>query len=90
MKSDKVSKPIAAELRKAGAVVQFIEGPRGQKGVPDLLVGFGGRTFLLECKDPETGRISPGQLIWHAQWAGAPVAVVSSVVEALIAIGLAP
>lgn len=91
MKSDRVVKDnIVPALRKAGASVVFIEGPRGQKGIPDLLVGFNGKTFLLEGKDPETGRMSEGQLIFHASWKGAKISVVTSAAEALIAIGLVP
>ncbi len=62
------------------------------KGVPDLLVGFQGRNILLEVKRPlgprggKDGRkLTPDQVIWHANWRG-QVAVVRSVDEAVKAV----
>jgi hypothetical protein len=41
---------IVKALREAGASVLSLS-PMGS-GCPDLLVGFGGRNFLMEIKDP--------------------------------------
>lgn len=45
---DTNERPIIEALRAAGATVTQLDG----KGVPDLLVGFRGQTFLLEVKLP--------------------------------------
>ena len=94
---------IVAALRAAGCSVQLIQGANGQRGVPDLLVGARGpcdmrgcaqdacgrMTYLLEVKRPKVGRLSPAQEKWHAAWRG-QVAVVTTVDEALAAVGLRP
>jgi hypothetical protein len=49
-----VSEPgIVKALEQIGASVSRLD---GEEGLPDLLVGFRGEDFLLECKDPETTR----------------------------------
>lgn len=48
---DAAERGIIAALREAGASVEQLDG----KGLPDLLVGFEGRTFLMEVKDPVMG-----------------------------------
>lgn len=61
-------------------------------GAPDLIVGFVGRTFLIEIKNPKTryGRkgLNPYQVKWWETWTGVPPAMVYSIEEALQAIGL--
>lgn len=80
---------IVAALRSAGATVQPLHSV-GQ-GCPDLLVGFRGQTYAIEVKDgrkpPSARKLTPAQNDWHAGWRG-HVAVVSTVEEALAAIGL--
>ena len=73
---------IVEALRAVGATVVSLA-PIG-KGVPDLLVGFGGGTYLLEVKN-RAGRglrLTDDQARWHTGWRG-HVAVVSTVAEAL-------
>lgn len=74
---------IVAALRAAGATVQHLHAV-GQ-GCPDLLVGIGGRNFLVEVKDgakpPSDRRLTPDQETWHRQWRG-QVAVLTSAREA--------
>jgi hypothetical protein len=48
---------IVEALQAAGAVVERLGYP---KGVPDLLVGYQGRTFLLEVKNPDRKRKGGG------------------------------
>jgi len=48
---------IVKALRAAGAYVQLLE--QGG-GVPDLLVGYRGRTYLVEVKNPEEKRSGGG------------------------------
>ena len=76
-------------LRSVGAHVESLAAVGG--GIPDLLVGFRGRNWLLEVKDgrrpPSERRLNPAQQAWHAVWAG-HVVVVRSPEEALRAIGI--
>ncbi len=88
---------IVEALRSAGAVVTRID----DAGVPDLLVGYRGRTILIEVKLPlgarggksqrreaEGGRgdLTASQVKWGDAWTGAPAIVVRSAAEALAAL----
>lgn len=75
---------IVEALRAAGASVQ----PLSAKGCPDLLVGYRGRTFLLEVKVGRA-RLTEDQEEWHETWEGQRVEVVRSVEAALQIIGAA-
>lgn len=86
-KQDHNATEIASALRHAGAFVRFIEGSHGQAGVPDLLVGFRGITYLMEIKMAK-GRLSEAQKDFMLGWNGGPIVVVRSPLEALGAIGL--
>jgi hypothetical protein len=81
---------IVAALRAAGATVQPLH-TIGQ-GCPDLLVGVGGRSYVLEVKDgrkvPSARKLTPDEVKWFAAWKGHAV-VVESAKDALKAIGLA-
>jgi hypothetical protein len=95
--------PIVEALRAAGASVTVIG--MGD-GVPDLLVGMAGRTYLLEVKHApgprggthRSGNKSKGgdgvltgdQVAWWAAWRGAPPVIVRTPAEALAAIGATP
>lgn len=76
---------IVAALRKIGASVTPLHTVGG--GVPDLLVGRAGQTWLIEVKDgrkpPSDRRLTPDQVEWHAAWRGGPVAVVEDAGAAL-------
>lgn len=54
--------------------------------MPDLLVGYQGRNYLLEIKDggkvPSARKLTPDQVAWHDAWRGA-VCVVTSPEEAI-------
>jgi hypothetical protein len=69
---------VVAALRRVGATVQPLHAVGD--GVPDLLVGFRGQTFLIEVKDgmkpPSKRKLTPDQVDWHSAWRGGPVAVV--------------
>lgn len=62
---------IILALRQAGRSVQPLH--TVGKGCPDLLVGFGGKNFLLEVKDNAKSKFTPAQLVftslWRGQWA---------------------
>ena len=81
---------IVSALRAAGASVQRLAGVG--VGVPDLLVGYQGKTLLLEIKDgkkpPSERRLTEDQLKWHGAWRGGPLAVVDSVDAALRMLGV--
>jgi hypothetical protein len=81
---------IVSALRAAGASVQSLAGVG--VGVPDLLVGYQGKTLLLEIKDgkkpPSERRLTEDQLKWHGAWRGGPLAVVDSVDAALRMLGV--
>jgi hypothetical protein len=78
---------IVAALRKAGATVRIIT--QGD-GLPDLLVGYRGRTILLEVKDgnkpPSARRLTEDEEAFFRDWKGGDLAVVTSVAEALAAV----
>jgi hypothetical protein len=59
---------IVAEFRRLGAVVQPLHSV-GQ-GVPDLLIGYGGRNYLVEVKDGDKAKLTPDQVVWHDAWTG--------------------
>ena len=81
-KRDDGERAIIEALEAAGATVQQLSGG----GIPDLLVGYGKRTVLLEVKS-EGGSLTGLQAMWLAWWSGGPVAVVSTPGEALAAVG---
>lgn len=88
---------IVQALEGAGAYVTRLDGD----GVPDLLVGYKGRSFLLEVKLPlgprggvhhhgregSRGDLTAAQVKWWDAWPGEPAIVVRSAAEALAAIG---
>jgi hypothetical protein len=82
---DENQENVVKALRAVGATVQTLAAVG--KGVPDLLVGYQGQTFLLEVKDgkkpPSERRLTEDQLVWHGAWRGGPLAVVDSVDAAL-------
>lgn len=82
---DATHRAIVEMLRNMGASV-FDAGDVGG-GFPDLVVGFRGQTYLLECKDAK-GVLTERQNAFARAWRGAPFVVVRSPAEALRAIGL--
>jgi Holliday junction resolvase len=72
---------IIEALRAVGATVQSLD----ERGVPDLVVGFRGVSYLIEVKTAK-GKLTRDQVAWHAGWKG-QVAVVRTVEEALAVIG---
>jgi hypothetical protein len=70
---------IVAGLRDLGISVSSIA--EVGFGVPDLVIGYGGCTWLVEVKQP--GRpLTPLQRCWHSQWRGNAI-IATSVVEVL-------
>lgn len=89
LSADRNQAEIVEALRYAGATVESLH--RVGAGVPDLLVGFRGRNYLLEIKDgkkvPSAQKLTEDQVYFHATWRG-QVAVVRSVPDAFATIGL--
>lgn len=73
---------IVEALRKAGAYVHIIRDPL------DLLVGFRGKTFLLEVKQPKVGRLTPKQKDFFRDWPNDNAVIVKTIEEALSAVGV--
>ena len=77
---------IVKALEAAGAQVVLLE--PSEPGLPDLLIGFRGETYLQEVKNPDgRNRVDPDQVRFHRLWKGKPVDVVRSPEESLRAIG---
>ena len=75
---------IVQALRQAGATVQSLAAVG--KGVPDLLVCFRNKLYLMELKILKKN-LNPLQEKWHKLWGG-KVHVVRSIDEALKVIGI--
>lgn len=73
---------IVSALRAAGAYVWII-------GLPvDLLVGFRGHTFLVECKSGSRRRFTALQADFFDNWSGSTLCRVDSPEAALRMIGI--
>jgi mevalonate kinase len=81
VRRDKTEQIIVDALRKAGATVTQISGA----GVGDLLVGFRGNNFLIECKT-KRGTLTEAQKQFRERWQG-QYAVCRTDIQALEAIG---
>ena len=91
---DKNEKPIVKALRQVGASVEYLTGT----GIPDLLVGYRGVTYLIEIKGEHGKAESHGkktesglrdtQERWWKAWQGAQPVVATNSEEALKAIGV--
>jgi hypothetical protein len=91
-RTDANQQRIVAALRKVGASVAITSG--AGDGLPDLLVGWLGETYLLEIKDgekkPSKRRLTPAEAEFVKNWRGRPVSIVESEADALRAIGINP
>jgi Holliday junction resolvase len=72
-------------LRAYGATVQSLA--TVGNGCPDLLVGYQGKTLLMEIKDgnkmPSKKKLNDLQTNWHANWRGGALALVDNPESAL-------
>jgi hypothetical protein len=75
---------IVAALRAIGAYVLHTH---QLKNCFDLLVGYRGRTHLMEIKDPaqppSARKLTPGEAKFREEWKGSPYHVVETVDEAI-------
>lgn len=79
-------KEIVAALRQAGASVVSLAAMK--HGCPDLLVGIGNETMLMEIKRDSKAKFTPDQLKFMGKWKGGPISRVDSVDAALRALGV--
>ncbi len=70
---------IVEYIRARGATVVLMH--TVGEGMPDLLVGWGRWTMLVEVKT-KTGTLTPRQKEWHAAWKGGKVYIIRSIDEA--------
>lgn len=93
-KRDANERAIITALREVGASVQQLDGT----GVPDLLVQFRGKLYLLEVKDPtQTAKayrsdgpnreLTPAQVRWWTAWSDPKPTIVYTPEAALRVIG---
>jgi hypothetical protein len=84
-KADLNQQPIVDALEKIGCSVQKLH--TVGEGVPDLLVGFRGGTYLLEVKNVHgRNRDTKQQTDWRIWWRGHPVSIVRNEQEAILAV----
>ncbi len=74
---------IVDALRARGAAVYSLAAVG--EGLPDLLVGYRGHTFLFEIKHGRNP-LTPDQTIFFHAWVGGPLQIVRSVADGLRAI----
>lgn len=72
-------------LQQAGATVYRISAT----GVPDLLIGFRGRTFLADAKNlsGRGKRLTKAQADFFETWRGDKAGLITDITEALVFIG---
>jgi len=72
---------IIKALREIGATVFSLAGVHN--GCPDLLVGIGMQTYLVEVKDgnkpPSARQLTPDQAKFVSTWEGSPVVILKDV-----------
>ena len=78
---------IVRALRAIGASVLHCH---TLKNAFDLLVGYRGRTFLMEIKASQKDKLTPGEAEFQRTWRGTPYHVVYTVDQAIQIITAAP
>lgn len=73
-KRDQSEPQIVVLLQKSGAVVHRVSG----KGIPDLLIGFRGKTYLAECKTGNR-KLNDNQIEFFETWNGFPPVIFRSI-----------
>ena len=86
---DKNHGEIVRAARSVGASVADLSGVAA--GIPDLALGFRGKTYLIEIKDgeksPSRRVLTPQQQTFHREWRG-HCAVVESVEQLFALLGV--
>lgn len=81
-KRDQTETQIIEALRRIGATVY----PLSDAGLPDLIVGYRQKTYLLECKSGKN-KLNERQCKFFEEWRGGACYIVRDMKEALIAVG---
>ena len=76
-KVDENHKIIVQKFRELGASVFDASGVG--RGFPDILVGYGGQTALVEIKSGEKKKFTEPQLKFMAEWKGSAVSRINDV-----------
>jgi Holliday junction resolvase len=76
-KRDENEIEIVNALRAVGASVTHLS----SKGIPDLLVSFRNKLYLMEVKKPKA-KLTPDQIKFHENWNG-DIHIVRTVQEAI-------
>lgn len=84
-RTDLNQQSIVNALRQIGAHV--VDTSEVGHGFPDLVVGWRGQTYLIECKNgdraPSARKLTSDQQIFLLNWAGGPLFVVDSPSQAI-------
>jgi hypothetical protein len=78
---------IVKALRAIGATVLHTH---QLKNCFDILVGYRGRTFLMEIKATEKDKLTPGEAEFKASWRGSPYHIVYTPEQAIRIITTTP
>jgi hypothetical protein len=81
-RQDRNQDEIVRAFERLGASVQPIRAIKG--GVPDLLVGFRGRNYLVEIKVPKEGRLSESQKEWREAWRGQMPFIIKTIADVIL------
>jgi len=75
---------VVAEFREAMPEATVFDASGAGRGFPDLVVGWKGKNFLIELKDPDKPpsrrKLTPAQENMHLQWQG-QIAICHSAAE---------
>ena len=82
-KTDHNQNEIVQALRQIGATIVLLH--KVGSGVPDLLVGFRGVTYLLEVKQLK-GKPNLLQERWYREWNGRAPVIVKTIDDAINAV----
>ena len=81
VKRDAIQGEIVEVLRAYGFSVY--DAAHAGRDFPDLVVGFGGQTFLVEIKSSEKAPLTPGQVEFAHTWRGSAVVILRSRANAI-------
>lgn len=88
-RTDENHSAVVAEIRAALPEATVCDLSGSGRGVPDLLVGYAGRNYLIEIKDgtkiPSQRELTDAQKDFHASWQG-QVAIATTAAGAVAAI----
>jgi len=77
-KIDQNQREIVAALRRRASC--FSTASLG-RGIPDVVAGFLGKTYLIEIKGRKGQKLNEVQAAWHRHWEGNPVIILRSVAD---------